>query len=90
VNSKLVVPKKVTEAPVWSFVRIIALLAGAWMLSRVIDMQAATAGEICDHAVQRHCVGVVVVVAEIELTELVLDTEDGLSLRIHFLDWRHT
>jgi hypothetical protein len=46
VNSKLVVPEKVTTAPVCSFVRIIALLAGAWMLSKVMDMQAATAGEI--------------------------------------------
>jgi hypothetical protein len=46
VNSKLVVPEKVTEAPVFSLVRIIALLAGAWILSNVRDMHAATAGEI--------------------------------------------
>ena len=45
-NPKLVVPENVTAAPVLSFVRIMALLAGAWMLSRVIDMHAATAGEI--------------------------------------------
>ena len=60
VNPKLVVPEKVTEAPVLSFVRIMALLAGAWILSRVMDIQAATAGEIWDHSVQRQ--GVVVVV----------------------------
>jgi hypothetical protein len=46
VNAKLVVPENVTEAPILSLVRIIALLAGAWMLSKVMDMQAATAGEI--------------------------------------------
>lgn len=46
VNSKVVVPEKVTEAPVFSLVRIIALLAGACMFSKVISMQAATAGEI--------------------------------------------
>ena len=51
-NAKLVVPEKVTAAPVLSFVRMMALLAGAWILSNVIDMHAATAGEICDHAVQ--------------------------------------
>lgn len=45
-NSKLVVPEKVTAAPVFSFVRIIALLAGACILSSVMDMHAATAGEI--------------------------------------------
>jgi hypothetical protein len=46
VNAKLVVPENVTEAPILSLVRIMALLAGAWILSRVIDIQAATAGEI--------------------------------------------
>lgn len=35
-----------------------ALLAGAWILSNLIDVHAATAGEICDHAVQRHGVDV--------------------------------
>lgn len=60
-NPKLVVPEKVTAAPVLSFVKIMALLAGAWILSRVMDMHAATAGEIWDHAVQRQGVAVVVV-----------------------------
>jgi hypothetical protein len=46
VNAKLVFPEKVTEAPILSLVRIMALLAGAWMLSRVMSMHAATAGEI--------------------------------------------
>ena len=45
-NAKLVVPEKVTEAPILSLVRMIALLAGAWILSSVIDIQAATAGDI--------------------------------------------
>jgi len=53
-----------------------ALLAGAWILSSVIDIQAATAGEIWDQAVQKHGVGVVVVVVtEIEAKELVLETK---------------
>lgn len=55
---KVVVPEKVTEDPTFSLVRIMALLAGAWILSNVIDVHAATAGEICDHAVQRHGVAV--------------------------------
>jgi hypothetical protein len=79
VNSKLVVPEKVTEAPVFSLVRIIALLAGAWILSNVRDMHAATAGEIWDHAVQRHGVGVVVV-TEIDADELVFVADEwGMS-----------
>jgi hypothetical protein len=61
VNAKLVVPSNVTLAPVFSFVRIKALLAGAVIPERVMSMHAATAGEIWDHAVQRHGIGVVVV-----------------------------
>lgn len=74
VNAKLVFPENVTVAPVLSLVRIIALLAGAWMLSNVMDMQAATAGDICDQVVQKHGVGVIVVI-EIDVEELVVDTE---------------
>ena len=59
-NAKLVVPSKVTEAPVFSLVRINALLAGACIPDRVMSMHVATAGEIWDHAVQRHGVGAVV------------------------------
>jgi hypothetical protein len=44
------------------------------MLSNVMDMQAATAGDICDQVVQKHGVGVVVVI-EIGVEELVVDTE---------------
>ena len=40
------VPENVTEAPILRFVRRMALLAGAWMLWRVMDVQAATAGAI--------------------------------------------
>jgi hypothetical protein len=84
VNPKLVVPEKVTEAPVLSFVRIIALLAGAWMLSRVIDIQAAAAGEIWDHAVQRQGVGVVVVLEiEVGVMEGVLLADTQVKSR-HF------
>ena len=46
------------------------------MLSSVMDMQAATAGDICDQAVQKHGVGVVVVI-EIDTEELLVDTECG-------------
>jgi hypothetical protein len=47
------------------------------MLSKVIEMHAATAGEICDHAVQRHGVAVVLVFKiDVELSELVLVAED--------------
>ena len=70
------VPTKATVAPVLSLVRIMALLAGAWILSRVIDMHDATAGEIWDHAVQWH--GVVVVVLsliEVVMTDPVLETK---------------
>ena len=46
------------------------------MLSKAIDMHAATAGEICDHAVQRHGVAVVMVFKiDVEISELVLVTE---------------
>lgn len=76
-KSKLVVPAKVTEAPVWSLVRIIALLRGASMLSRVMSMHFATAGEIWDHAVQRHGVaGVTEVKLEVALVKVVLVTWD--------------
>jgi hypothetical protein len=60
VNPKLVVPEKINVAPVFSLVSMRALLAGAWISERVIDMHAATAGEICEYAVQRHGVAVVV------------------------------
>jgi hypothetical protein len=76
VNAKLVVPENVTEAPVLSLVRIMALLAGACMLSSVIDMHAATAGDICDQAVQKHGVGVVVGI-KIDVGELVIDAGYG-------------
>ena len=45
-KAKLVVPSKVTDAPVFSLVRMIALLVGAWISESVISMHAATAGDI--------------------------------------------
>jgi hypothetical protein len=78
VKPKVVVPENIRVAPVLSLVRTRALEAGAWMSERVMDMHAATAGEICEYAVQRHGVGVVVemvVVFEMGRGELVLDTE---------------
>lgn len=51
-KSKVVLPLKVTEAPAWSLVKIMALLVGAWILSKVMSVHATTAGEICDHSVQ--------------------------------------
>lgn len=66
---KVVVPENVTDAPVWSLVSIMAELAGAWMLSRVIEVHAATAGEICDHSVQRHGVAVIVEYEEADFCE---------------------
>lgn len=76
-KAKDVVPENVTLAPVLSLVRIIALLVGACMLSKVISMHAATAGEIWDHAVHKHGVAVVVVFETIVGTpELVLVAND--------------
>ena len=45
-NAKLVVPLKISVAPVLSFVRMRAEEAGAWMSDRVTVRQADTAGEI--------------------------------------------
>lgn len=83
-NAKLVVPSKVTEAPVFSLVRINALLAGACIPDRVMSMHAATAGEIWDHAVQRHGVGVVVVVG---IVVVVTDELEVLVTRIGQSTW---
>jgi len=66
VKPKVVVPENVTMVPGNKSVSRMALLEGAWMLCRVRDVHAAaaTAGEICEYAVQRHGV-VVVAVGEV-------------------------
>jgi hypothetical protein len=46
VKPKVVVPANVTDVPGLSLLRIMAELAGAWMLERMMDAHAATAEEI--------------------------------------------
>lgn len=85
VKPKLVVPEKMSVAPTLSLVRTRALLAGAWMLERVMDMHDATAGEIWEYAVQRH--GVPVVVAVVVLRKDAGDCELVLATEKHSLAW---
>jgi uncharacterized membrane protein len=73
---------------------MIALLVGAWMLSRVMSMHAATAGEIWDHTVQRHGVAVVVVGLKVVLATgaevssgLVVQEATYLGLNLLYLEF---
>ena len=93
VKPNVVVPSNMTSAPIFSLVRMMALLAGAWIFDRVMDMHAATAGDIWDHAVHRHGVAVITVVdTVVERTELVLIAKGSCqSMGLKFcLEDRHT
>lgn len=75
-NSKLVRPAKVTVDPCWSFVRIIALLLGAWMFFKVMSLQEDTAGAIWEYSVQWQGADVVVIV--LVVVEGVVAVEEGV------------
>ena len=82
VNSKVVVPANVTTAFCFNFERSILLFVGVAMSCNVIAVHAATAGAICEYAVQVHgvtgaVVGTVeVVLVDVSIVEVVLDDVD--------------
>jgi hypothetical protein len=72
VNAKVVRPAKVTTELAFSFERSMVLFVGAAMPSKVMAVQDATAGAICEKAVAVHGVlelDVVVLELEVELVE---------------------
>lgn len=96
VNSKVVVPANVTTAFCFNFERSILLFVGAAMSCNVIAVHAATAGAICEYAVQVHGVTVAVVETDDEVLEVVLvdvsivlddvDVEDVLVEEVVLVD----
>jgi hypothetical protein len=74
VNAKVVRPAKVTTESVFNFERSMVLFVGAAMPCKVMAVQDATAGAICEKTVAVHSVPEADAVLELELAEIVEDT----------------
>jgi hypothetical protein len=80
VNANVVRPAKVTTELAFNFERSMVLFVGAVIPCKVMAVQDATAGAICEKAVQVHGVPKDDAVLELELDEVVEDTVLELEL----------